>query len=145
MTEQDKSQATPELQRRRRATVGGHAMQLDAEQRPGFVRRFVNATPKRLQEMQELGYSIVTGAESEGKRRTQGLGSNIARHAGVDQQGQPYQTILMETPDKLFAQGEAEKEDGRKAFEETIRRGMKTEDTPEGAYIPSPNTITHRG
>lgn len=145
MTENSNSQATPELQRRRRSSVGGQALTLDAETRPGFQRRFVNATPKRLAEMRELGYVPVEGAEPEGKRRTQGLGASISRHAGIDTQGKPYQAVLMETPDQLFEQGEAEKEDGRKAFEETIRRGLKTEDTPDGAYIPTARALTHSG
>ena len=136
---------TPTLQRRRRASTGGLHLKLDAEQRTGHQRRFVNGTPERIAEMRELGYVPVTGTAPEGKRRTQGLGSAISRHAGLDGQGKPYQAVLMETPDHLYEQGVAEKEDGRKAFEETIRRGLKTDDTPDGAYIPSPSQISRSG
>lgn len=139
--------ATPEPQRRRRASTGGFRLKLDAEQRPGFTRRFVNGTPERLREMEDLGYSVVSGAASDGRKRTDGLGSTISRHAGRDDEGKAYQAVLMETPNDLYAQGEAEKEDGRKAFEETIRRGLKTKDTPDGAYVPSGagSTINHTG
>ena len=137
--------ANPPLQRRRRASTGGFHLKLDAEQRPGHKRRFVNGTPERIAEMRELGYVPVTGTAPEGSRRTQGLGSAISRHAGLDGQGKPYQAVLMETPDHLYEQGEAEKEQGRKSFEETIRRGLKTDDTPDGAYIPSPSQISRSG
>lgn len=128
--------AVPERQRRRRSSAGGFALKLDAEQRPGFTRRFVNADPSRIRQMEELGYSIVTGAEESGSNRTDGLGSAISRHAGSDKEGKPFHTILMETPNNLYAEGELEKEGERRKFEEAINRGLKTEDTPEGAYIP---------
>jgi hypothetical protein len=139
-------EATPQPQRRRRASTGGFRLKLDAEERPGFVRRFVNADPLRIKEMQELGYSVVGGA-SDGRKRTDGLGTTIARHAGKDDTGKAYQAVLMETPDDLYRQGVTEKEDGRKAFEDTIRRGLKTDHTPDGAYIPkgAGSTINHSG
>lgn len=144
---EDTGQATPPRERRRRASVGGHALRLDAPERPGWKRRWVNGDPLRVKRMEELGYSVVADPASEGNKRTDSLGTRITRHAGRDDEGKPYQTILMETPDDLYAQGEAEKEDGRKAFEEAIRKGRKTEDTPEGAYIPggAPNTIQRSG
>lgn len=137
-------EATPAAQRRRRPSVGGHALKLDAEVRPGYKRRFVNGDPMRVKAMEELGYSVVTAA-GEDKNRTEGLGSAISRHAGLDAQGKPFQAVLMETPDDLFDQGVAEKEDGRRQFEEAIRRGLKTDDTPDGAYIPGRSSITHSG
>lgn len=137
--------ATPQRQRRRRASVGGPSLKLDADQRPGYVRRFVNADPMRVKRMEELGYTPVSDRAGEGKSRTDGMGTRIARNAGRDEHGKPYQAILMETPVDLYAEGEAEKENDRKAFEETIRRGLKTEDTPEGAYIPSRSSITRSG
>jgi hypothetical protein len=38
-------EATPPARRRPRASTGGFSLKLDAEQRPGFVRRFVNGDP----------------------------------------------------------------------------------------------------
>lgn len=142
---QDDASATPERQRRRRASAGGFALKLDATERPGFTRRFVNADPRRIQRMKELGYSIVSDAEGDDRNRTDGLGATISRHAGTDAEGKPFHTILMETPNKLYEEGELEKEAERKKFEETIHRGLKTEDTPDGAYIPSRSSITHSG
>ena len=139
-------EATPQPQRRRRASTGGLSLKLDAEQRAGYKRRWVNGDPVRIRQMEELGYSIVSEkAQAEGKNRTEGLGTIISRHAGRDKDDKPFQAVLMETPDNLFAEGETEKETGREAFEESIRRGAKTEDTPDGAYLPSRSSITHSG
>lgn len=144
MTDESQAPAVPAPQRRRRPSTGGFALKLDAEQRPGFKRRFVNGDPMRIAAMEELGYSVVSGVAPEGKRRTEGMGTAISRHAGRDGEGKPFQAVLMETPDELFAQGEAEKETGRQKFEEAIRRGLKTEDTPDGAYIPSASLIERK-
>lgn len=137
--------ATPVAQRRRRASTGGPALKLDAEQRPGFTRRWVNGDPIRLQQMEELGYAPVSDPAGTGKSRSDGGGTRITRHAGKDGEGKPFQAVLMETPNNLYAEGEAEKETGRKTFEESINRGLRTDDTPEGAYIPSRSTINHSG
>lgn len=139
------SEAVPTRTRRSRASVGGLSLKLDAPQRPGWVRRFVNGDPLRIARMEELGYSIVSENAAEGNKRTDSLGTRITRHAGKDDQGKPYQAILMETPAELHAEGEAEREQGRQAFEESIQRNLKTDDTPEGAYIPSQRSIKHSG
>lgn len=140
-------EAVPRVQRRRRSSTGGPALKLDAEQRPGYIRRWVNGDPLRIKRMEELGYTIVSGAADEGKNRTDGMGTTITRHAGRDKENKPFQAVLMETPDEFYIEGEAEKEEHRQAFEDTIRRGLKTEDTPENAYIPqgARSTITHSG
>lgn len=144
---QNAGEATPKLQRRRRASTGGLALKLDAPQRPGYIRRWVNGDPLRIARMEELGYTRVSDPAGEGSARTEGLGTRITRHAGRDDEGKPYQAILMETPDDLYAEGETERESGRKAFEEAIQRNLKTDDTPDGAYIPTGarNTINHQG
>jgi len=135
-------------QRRRRASTGGFALKLDAEQRPGFTRRFVNGDPARIREMEELGYTLVADKadRASGKTRTDGLGTRISRHAGKQETGEPMQAYLMETPDTLHAQGVAEKEDARKPFEEAIRRSADTTGQVEGAYAPSTrSSINHSG
>jgi hypothetical protein len=138
--------ATPEPQRRRRASTGGFALKLDAPTRPGYQRRFVNGDPARIQEMHELGYSFVTDTPAEGKARTEGKGTRITRHAGKLDSGAPMQAVLMETPDNLHAEGLAEKELARKPFEDAIRRSADTTGEVEGAYAPSTrSTINHSG
>lgn len=135
--------AVPKSQRRRRASVGGLSLKLDAPERPGYVRRFVNGDPARIRRMEELGYALVNETAGEGKSRTDSLGTRISRHAGKDENGAPYQTYLMETPKEEFEFGVADKEDARKPFEEAIRRQADTTGQVEGVYSPGSSTIRH--
>jgi len=142
---QDAGQPVPQGQRRRRASTGGFALKLDAPERPGYVRRFVNGDPARIHRMEELGYTLVSEPAGEGSSRTDALGTRIARHAGKDENGAPFQTYLMETPKEEYAFGELDKEDARKPFEEAIRRSADTTGQVEGAYQPGQSTIRHSG
>lgn len=140
------TEATPRERRRPRASTGGQALRLDAPTRPGFVRRFVNADPSRIQRMETLGYTRVSERAGDGKARTDGLGTRITRHAGKLETGAPMQAILMETPEEEFNYGLADKEEARKPFEEAIRRSQDTTAEVEGAYAPATkSTIRYTG
>jgi hypothetical protein len=138
--------ATPRVGRRKRGSTGGFALKLQAPQRPGYVRRFVNGDPARIQRMQdELGYTMVNDVAGEGNARTDGLGTRIARHAGKDENGKPFQTYLMETPIEEYQIGMEEREEGRKPFEEAIRRSTDTTGEVPDAYQPGQSTIRFSG
>lgn len=137
--------ATPTPQRRRRASTGGFALKLDAPQREGFVRRFVNADPARIRAMEQLGYTLVDERAGEAESRTDGMGTRIARHVGKDENGAPVQAVLMETPIEEYGYGVADKEDARKPFEEAIRRSADTTAEVPGSYQPGQSTIRHSG
>lgn len=137
-------EAVPKLQRRSRSSTGGMSLKLDAPQREGWTRRWVNAAdPLRLERMRELGYAPVAETAAEGNARTDGLGTRISRLAGKTDEGAPYQAILMETPNELYEQGVAEKEADRAKFDEAINRGAFVEDAPDAPYKPSRSSITH--
>jgi len=106
--------------RRRRASVGGHAMKLDAPTRPGFVRRFFNDMGNRLATALELGYEFV---EDTGIK-TDDPSSRINRLAGTQPNGAPLKTYLMETPDELYAEGEAEREAHNRQIDDAITAGV---------------------
>lgn len=139
--------ATPPAQRRKRTPVGGIALKLDAPKREGYVRRFVNGDPARIQELQELGYTFVGEKAGQDAARTEGLGSRISRHAGKLDSGAPMQAFLMETPVSEYEIGVVEKEDRLKPFEDALRRG----DDPTGGltsaevYQPGRSTINNSG
>lgn len=145
MTDQETTtaSATPKRQRRARSSTGGLSLKLDAPQRAGYVRRFVNGDPLRIARMEELGYTFVATSAGEGTARTDGLGTRISRHAGKQENGEPYQTYLMETPEKEFAFGLVDKEEARKPFEDAIRRSADPTGSVEGAYQPGQSTIKH--
>lgn len=143
--ETDGQAPVPEGRRRRRSSAGGLALKLDAPQRPGFVRRFVNGDPLRIAQMEELGYTMVTDPAGEGTSRTDELGSRIARHAGKTEEGKPFRAYLMETPTEEYEIGLRDKEEDRKPFEDAIRRSADTTGQVENAYQPGKSTIRHSG
>lgn len=135
----------PKSLRRRRGSVGGHALKLDAPQRPGYVRRFVLNDPSRIAQMHDLGYDFAQEKAGEGARRTAGQGTRIERHAGKDQNGAPTRLVLMETPISEFEVGVAEKEERLKPFEEAIRSNADTTGEVENAYVPTARSSINRG
>lgn len=105
--------------RRRRAGVGGHHSKLDAPLREGEQRRWVNDDGNRIAEVRELGYEFV----SETGIQTADPGSRISRLVGTKANGEPLHAYLMETPDELFAEGQAEQEAACKLIDEAIAAG----------------------
>lgn len=123
--------------RRRRAPVGGFRTKLDAPQRPGYVRRWVDDNPVRINEMRDLGYDFVQEQAATGAKRTDGLGSRISRMAGKRDDGSPHHLVLMETPAEEYALGTQEKEERLKPFEDALRAGADTTGRLQDAYKPS--------
>lgn len=130
--------------RRRRAPVGGFRQKLDAPQRPGYVRRWVDDSPARVMEMQALGYDFAQEQAGTGAKRTDGQGSRISRMGGKRDDGSPHQLVLMETPTEEYAIGVQEREDALKPFEEALRSGADTTGRLQDAYRPpsGPSSIT---
>ena len=123
--------------RRRRSQAGGFKLKLDAPQREGYVRRWVDDSPARLMEMQELGYDFAHDKAGAGSSRTEGQGSRISRMGGKRDDGSPHQLVLMETPDSEYAVGVKEKEDALKPFEDALRAGADTTGRLQDTYKPS--------
>lgn len=113
-------QAEAPAKRRRRGSVGGHALKLDAPQRPGFTRRWFNDDGNRLADAHELGYDPV----HEAGVKTSDLGSGISRLVGTKANGEPLRAYLMETPDELYAEGKAEKEARNRIVDDAIVSGF---------------------
>jgi hypothetical protein len=121
----DATSASPK--RRRRSSVGGHALKLSAPTRPGYKRRFFNDVGNRIAEAEELGYTPV----SDTKAKSPGLGSSDTRLVGTKATGEPLRSILMETPDELYAEGVAEKEAANRQIDEAITAGRDSTGRPE--------------
>lgn len=139
------TEATPKTHRRRRASVGGFKTKLDAPQRKGFVRRWVDDNPARIHEMNELGYDFAQEKAADAELRTDGQGSRITRMAGKRDDGSPHQLVLMETPVSEYVVGVAEKEERLKPFEEALRAGADTTGRLKDAYTPKDgSSISHQ-
>lgn len=128
--------STPETlaeptKRRRRASVGGHALKLTAPTRPGHSRRWVNDDGNNLAEKQELGYDFV----SDSGLQTSSTGSRVSRLVGTKANGEPLHAFLMETPDELYAQGVVEKEAFNRQIDEAIEAGRDS--TGQMSHVPN--------
>lgn len=120
----------PPAKRRRRSPVGGRALKLAAPPRPGFKRRFVNDDGNNLADKEELGYEFV----SETGIKTADPGSRVSRLVGTKANGEPLHAYLMETPDELYAEGEAEKEAANRQIDEAITAGRDSTGRLENQY-----------
>ena len=140
----DTMEATPKSQRRRRSATSGLALKLEAPERPGFVRRWVDNHPARVMAMQELGYDLVDEIAGEGKARSDGLGTRIQRLGGKRDSGEPQHLVLMQTPAEEYDAGAKEKEVQLKPFEDAIRRSADTTGRLMDAYEPRDrSSLTH--
>lgn len=104
--------------RRRRASVGGHAMKLSAPQRLGYVRRWVNDTGNRIAMAEEMAYDFVTDPAAQ----TTDVGSRISRLVGTQANGEPMRAYLMETPEEEYRAGAEEKEAHLRQIDEAMTR-----------------------
>ncbi len=115
-------EAVAPSRRRKRADVGGQHLKLNAPERPGYHRRWVNDNPGRVAMFQELAYDHVT----ETGIKSDSPDSRVRRLVGTQAGGAPQYAYLMETPLAEFQAGVEEKEEARKPFEDAIRRGEDT-------------------
>lgn len=121
--------------RRRRASVGGHSLKLDAPAKPGFVRRWFNDDGNRIAEAENLAYDHVTDIGL----KTSSPGSRVSRLVGTKANGEPLHAYLMETPVEEYDHGVADKEAAHRQIDDAIREGRdftgKLEtDGYQGAY-----------
>lgn len=131
------SEAAEPTKRRRRASVGGHALKLSAPTRAGHTRRWVNDEGNNLAEKVELGYDFV----SEDGLQTSSTGSRVSRLVGTKANGEPLHAFLMETPDELYAQGVAEKEAFNRQIDESIEAGRDS--TGQMSQVPNSEQYGH--
>lgn len=112
--------AASPLKRRRRASVGGHAMKLQAPGRKGYTRRWINDDGNRIADAEELAYEFV---HDPGTQSTD-VGSRVSRLVGTKANGEPLRAYLMETPDELYAEGAADKEAQNRQIDDAITAGV---------------------
>lgn len=120
---QTETPAADTTKRRRRASVGGHALKLAAPERPGYTRRWVNDDGNRIANAEELAYDFV----SDPSIKSTDAGSRISRLVGTKANGEPLRAFLMETPHELYAEGVAEKEAHNRQIDEAISAGISTD------------------
>ena len=95
---------------------------LTAPQRKGFVRRFVNDTPDRIQQFEQAGYTKVIGDVPVGDGEQEKLGSVVTKSVGSG-----INAVLMEIPEEFYTEDQQAKQREVDATEEQMRP-RKSED-----------------
>lgn len=105
--------------RRRRSSVGGFHLKLDAPARKGYHRRWFNDTPGRIANAEELAYDHV----EDPSIKSDSPDSRVRRLVGTQASGQPLYAYLMETPVEEYEVGQAEREETHRQVDTAIREG----------------------
>jgi hypothetical protein len=87
-----------------------------------------------------LGYEHVTDTGVQ----TSSPGSRISRLVGTKANGEPLQAFLMETPNELYAEGVAEREDQNRLVDEAISAGRDVDGNPDLAKVTSSSSSIRR-
>lgn len=124
-TERQETEAAPQERKSRRSSrkerVPLNAMQqkLQAPQREGYVRRFVNDEGGRIKDFERAGYTHVEDSEIH----TDGTGERISRRVGVHEDGSPMYAYLMEQDQKWYAEDQDTKQAELDKADAAIQRG----------------------
>jgi hypothetical protein len=126
MAEKDEVQFERRERRERkpRKPVGGVQQRLQAPERKGYYRRWVNEDPGRLQRFEEAGYQFVQDKEAIEKSSGVKLDTRIRQIVGVHENGSPKYGFLMELPMKFYTQDQAAKQAELDEVDEQLRGGL---------------------
>lgn len=127
----------PKTERQQRVPLGTPQAKLAVEPRSGYMRRWINDKPGRIQKALAGGYQHVTQVvESDEEKRSE----NISAVVGVNEDGTPMRAFLMEIPQRLYDQDQKAKEAEIAKIDDTIRRGNVRKADPKDRnafYVPS--------
>lgn len=102
---------------------------LDGKERPGFMRRWVNETPGRVEMFEAAGWTLVTGhGEDTSVKRAQSESqqtSVVRRVVNRAYDAESKTAVLMEIPEELYKEDQAEKQKRNDLFEESIKPSGK--------------------
>lgn len=110
--------------RNERPLLGGFQSKLSAPQRKGYVRRWVNDDPGRLEGFQAAAYDFVP---DQAKADEEGRAPHMSKRVGTNADGSPKNAYLMEKREDWYDEDMARKAERRDAREAQIFR----EEQPE--------------
>lgn len=121
--------------RAKRIPLGAFQQKLQASNREGFVRRWINDDRQRLQLAQQAGYDFVI---HDDVAKSTDDGGKISQIVGSKDGGGALRAYLMEIREDWYWDDQAEKQSRIDATEGLIRRGELTQKVGvDGSYIPS--------
>lgn len=125
---------TRERPARRQRTPIGTGNVLVAEQRPGYVRRFVNDTNGRVERFIAAGYEPVHSASadlSNGRMKPSSMGDSVIRKPV----GGGISAVLMEIPEEFYEEDQAAKQRDVDRIEASLQPRIPAGQTSsEGQY-----------
>jgi len=131
MSEKNKPETKEAVEKKRPERVPlGTRNVLTAPKRPGYVRRFVNDEPGRIQQFEAAGYSVVkedvqVGDPKAGKNLKPGSGVSLPVGGGTD-------AVLMEIKEEFYKEDQKAKQDRILMSENDMKRKLNTK--TEGMY-----------
>lgn len=140
--EDSRQQESP---RRQRIPVGVPRLKLNAPNKEGYVRRWVNDDNTRLQDFEAGGYSFVHNVQAGDARGAnditarESVDSRVSRVVGKNEDGTPLRAYLMEIRKDWYDEDQRAKQARIDEQEAQMRRGADSEGNQpgrDGRYVP---------
>ena len=123
--------------RQERVPLGTPQPKLTLPPRLGYVRRWVNDTPGRIQHALRGGYEHILDEIQEGEEARASYRKEIV---GSHQDGSPMLAYAMEIPEKFYRQDQKEKQKPLDEFDKALKagniRGADLKDS-KAFYVPN--------
>jgi hypothetical protein len=136
--EETKMSSTPMMRDRneiktsrpKRVPIHEQRDQMTTSQKVGFVRRWVNDIPGRVDKFLRAGYELVSDKDvTVGEDNSNmALGTGARKNVGRTRQGDGTQAILMEIPKELYDEDQKAKAAQVDASERAMKRGKDDND-----------------
>lgn len=149
MGRDERADTRDEEGRKKRIPLGVPRSKLNAPQRQGYYRRFINDTVGRITGAISGGYNFVS--KTDLNRRQKGMtgddfkqGEAERRLVGRQEGGEPLFAYLMEIPLEWYEADQKEKMDAILETEAVMKRGPE-EGNAQGMYAPKGGTnVSHK-
>lgn len=123
--------SSPQKKRRKRASLNGLRLKLEAPERKGYVRRWVNDDGNRVAELYDRDYEHVEDTTIQ----TDGEGTRVKRRVGTKKDGSPLYSYLMEIPEKYYQEDQKEKAKPLDEFNDALKRGQVGRQAGDGLTV----------
>lgn len=120
-------------QRPKRVPIHAQRDQMTTDQRPGFIRRWVNDVPGRVEKFLRGGYEIVKNDDvkvGDGgvTDNNIALGTGARKNVGRTRIGDGTHAVLMEIPEDLYEEDQKAKQAVVDATDKVLKRNIREND-----------------
>ncbi len=118
-------------QRPKRVPIHEQRDQMSTNQREGFVRRWVNDIPGRVEKFLRGGYEVVRDDEvqvGDGENNNIALGTGARKNVGRTRAEENTQAVLMEIPKDLYEEDQKAKQAAVDATDKVLKRNIRDND-----------------